>query len=113
MPRSFRLVDSKGNPLTITHPAVIKILSLSLRCATDLPQVSSSQRHLCVSCSSSSQSEMKTDYFMCFVTCGSALSRQVRQNISAESKVRHRHVEDQLAEKHTEESCLIYPGCFV
>ena len=72
MTLSFRLIDSKGNPLTITHPAVIKILSLVLRCATDLSQVSSSQRHLCVSCSYSSQSEMKTNDFRCFVTCGSA-----------------------------------------
>ena len=72
MPLSFRLIDSKGNPLTIAHPAVIKILSLGLRCATDLPQVSSSQRHICVSCSSSSQSEMKTKDFRWFVKCGSA-----------------------------------------
>ena len=72
MPLSFRLIDSKGNPLTITHQAVIKILSLVLSCATDLPQVSSSQRHLCVSCLSYSQSEMKTNYFRCFVKCGSA-----------------------------------------
>jgi len=82
MPLAFRLIDSKGNPLTITHPAVIKILLLGLRCATDLPEVSSSQRHLCFSCSSSSKSEMKTNDFRCFVTCGSALNRQVKQNIS-------------------------------
>ena len=63
---SFRLIDSKGNPLTITHPAAIKILSLGLRCATDLPQIPSSQRHLCFSCSSSSQSEMKTNDFRFF-----------------------------------------------
>jgi len=72
MPLSFRLTDSKGNPLTINHPAVIKILSLGLRCATDLPRASSSQRHLCVSCSSYSQSEMKTNDFRCFVKCGCA-----------------------------------------
>jgi hypothetical protein len=72
MSLSFRLIDSKGNPLTVTHPAVIKILSLGLRCATDLPQVSSSQRHLCVSCLSYSQSEIKANDFRCLVKCRSA-----------------------------------------
>jgi len=115
MPLSFRLIESKGNTLTITHPAVIKILSVGLRCATDLPEASSSQRHLCFSCSSSSQSEIKTNDFRCFVTCGSALSRQVKQTINVECKVRRRHVEaiDQLAEKHAEEFCLIYTWFFV
>jgi hypothetical protein len=51
-------------------PGIVQILTSGLRCFTDLPQISSSQRHLCVSCSSSSQSEMQTYDFKGSVKCG-------------------------------------------